>query len=528
MSPIAVVIPTYNHAHFLGDAIRSVVAQTVPAYEIIVVDDGSQDDPAAVVAETPQVKLVRQTNQGLSAARNTGLSHCVSPYVLFLDADDILHPDAVKHSLACFEAHPEAGFVYGGHRRVNEHLQPTEPPKFSPCNPQRAFNDFLKGNLVGMHATVVYDRLKLVECGGFDTKLKRCEDYDVYLRLSQRHSVIGHPHIIADYRWHSSNMSDNHAEMLTWVLRVHARYKPKSGGDSLQAWQQGRSIWRNYYADQGWKDFDRVSGRLLRAKGKWNALRMSPAFISKRIVKNQAYRVARLIPSAMADWLKRWFAPHTPPRVGQVRLGDFQRTSPVSRDFGFDRGTPIDRFYIESFLAAYADDIKGRALEIGDAAYCKRFGANVSKQEVMHVSADAPEATIVGDLSQAGCLPANTFDSMVLTQTLHLIYDMRAAVQEIYQALRPGGVLLLTVPGITSIDRGTWRDTWYWSLTSQSAQRLFGDVFGEANVRIGVHGNVYAATCFLMGLSLEEVEKKKLEVFDASYPVIITVRAQKS
>lgn len=122
------------------------------------------------------------------------------------------------------------------------------------------------------------------------------------------------------------------------------------------------------------------------------------------------------------------------------RLRRFRGTHPISSDFGFDRGTPIDRYYIAKFLSAHAADIKGRALEVGDAAYCTRFGAGmVTTQDVFHVLADAPGATIVGDLSQGGVLPEGAFDCLLLTQMLHLIYDMRAAVTQMHRALRPGG-----------------------------------------------------------------------------------------
>jgi SAM-dependent methyltransferase len=213
------------------------------------------------------------------------------------------------------------------------------------------------------------------------------------------------------------------------------------------------------------------------------------------------------------------------PLVGQVRLGDLCSARPIDANFGYGRGTPIDRYYIENFLQRCSADIRGRALEVGDASYCERFGTGITHQDVLHLSADNPSATIVGDLSKANVLPDGVFDCIVLTQTLHFIYEMRAALQQLFAALKPGGTALVTFPGITSIDRGESRARWYWSLTHQSAAHLFNDVFGQANFDIAVHGNVYAATTFLQGLALEEVDKAKLDIFDAAYPVIIAVRA---
>ena len=209
-----------------------------------------------------------------------------------------------------------------------------------------------------------------------------------------------------------------------------------------------------------------------------------------------------------------------------VSFGSFTEVEPISRDFGFDRGLPIDRHYIEIFLKKHAGDIQGRVLEIGDASYCRQFGGGrIERQEVLHVHQGAPEATIVGDLSQPGVLPADSLDCAVLTQTLHLIYDMKAALIELRRGMKPGGVVLATVPGITPVARDEWGATWYWSLTRIAAERLFGEVFGPANVTVQQFGNVYAATAFVQGVATEEVSRAKLDILDEQYPVILGVRA---
>jgi SAM-dependent methyltransferase len=217
------------------------------------------------------------------------------------------------------------------------------------------------------------------------------------------------------------------------------------------------------------------------------------------------------------------------PPFGQIEFGDLHRVVPISAAFGFDRGTPIDRYYIEQFLARHAVDISGRVLEVGDDTYSRRFGgARVTQQDVLHVHGGNRGVTLVGDITEPGVLPNSAFDCMVLTQTLHLIYDMRAAVEKIFDALKPSGILLLTVPGISQIDRGEWRESWYWSLTTASARRLFAEVLGADAVDVESFGNVFAATAFLQGIALEEVDKTDLDFQDAAYPVTITVRARKA
>ena len=182
-----VVITTYDHSRFLGEAIESVLAQTVPADEIIVVDDGSTDDPADVVAQYPGVGLIRQENAGLAAARNTGLAAASGRYIAFLDADDRLRPRMIELNLAQFGRRPECALVYGATitstRRVSLRVR-------SPYSlPGRTHADFLAGNLIGMHGTVLYRRDRLQAVSGFDPSLRAAEDYEVFLRLSRGHPV---------------------------------------------------------------------------------------------------------------------------------------------------------------------------------------------------------------------------------------------------------------------------------------------------------------------------------------------------
>jgi SAM-dependent methyltransferase len=167
-------------------------------------------------------------------------------------------------------------------------------------------------------------------------------------------------------------------------------------------------------------------------------------------------------------------------------------------------------------------------LEVGDNAYTLRFGGErVTRSDVLHVTVGNRQATFVGDLSSAEHVPSDAFDCVVLTQTLHLIYDPRAALATIHRIPRPGGVLLATFPGISQIDRGEWGGTWYWGFTGASARRLFAERFTEAGVELETHGNVLAATGFLHGLAAEELTRAELDAHDPHYQVIIAARATK-
>jgi SAM-dependent methyltransferase len=212
-----------------------------------------------------------------------------------------------------------------------------------------------------------------------------------------------------------------------------------------------------------------------------------------------------------------------------VDLGDLARTDPIGRDFGGERGTPIDRYYIEAFLARQAGDIAGRVLEIGESRYTRRFGADrVTRAEVLDIDAGNPNATIVADLADCPELPSQQFDCIILTQTLHMIFDVQAVIETVHRLLMPGGIALATVPGISQIDRGSGRDTWFWSFTPQCIHRLFAGPFGPEAVAVEAHGNVLAAVGFLHGLALEEMNRRDLDRHDPLYPLISGIRAVKA
>lgn len=217
------------------------------------------------------------------------------------------------------------------------------------------------------------------------------------------------------------------------------------------------------------------------------------------------------------------------PPIGEVNFGDFGSTTPISLEFGYDRGSPIDRYYIESFLAQQAEQVRGRVLEIGERVYTLRFGGDhVIQSDVLHVIEGNPEATIVADLAEnADHIPSDSFDCIILTQTLQMIYNVKAAVETINRILKPGGVALITIPGISYVSLDQWKDYWHWAFTTISTQKLFEEFFPKSNLQIESHGNVLSVTAFLQGLAAEELQAQELDYSDPRYPIIITLKAVK-
>jgi glycosyltransferase involved in cell wall biosynthesis len=253
-APITVVIPTYNHARYLGEAIDSVLAQTATPAEIIVVDDGSTDRPEEVVALYPSVRLIPQDNRGLAAARNTGWRAGSSPFVAFLDADDRLRPNALEVGLAQLERHPSAAFNYAAYANVYWPSGRIGPVPFRPV-PEDAFAAFLRVNPIGMHGAVLYRRECLESVGGFAEELAASEDYELYLRLATRFPVTCCPEVVADYRQHHSNMSRDQAFMLGAVLRVVRRYRSEARTRGLlDDYRTSASDWKSWYVDNWARD----------------------------------------------------------------------------------------------------------------------------------------------------------------------------------------------------------------------------------------------------------------------------------
>ena len=235
--------------------------------------------------------------------------------------------------------------------------------------------------------------------------------------------------------------------------------------------------------------------------------------------------------SKLRDWYRvgrrRLIRSTRSPRIGGVDFGDLDRLTPISRDWGFDRGTPIDRFYIERFIAAHATDIRGRVLEVANNDYTLRYGGDrVTCSDVLHPVEGNPRATVIADLARPDASLEGSFDCIICTQTLQLIFEVNRTVTQLHRWLRPGGVLLASVPGISQISREDMEQTGdYWRFTGASVRQLFSAEFGDGAVEVEVLGNVLASVAFLHGISSEECDEASLLQADPQFQMLMTVRA---
>ncbi|HLT20208.1 MAG TPA: glycosyltransferase [Thermomicrobiales bacterium] len=539
---VSVIMIFLNEERFISEAIESVLAQSYRNWELLLVDDGSTDRSAEIAREyatrcPDRIRYLSHPdgdNRGMSAARNLGLGHARGDFVAFLDADDVWYAYTLARQVAAMEAHPEAGLIHGateywfswtgapddlyadyvdfyaGADGI-DHLYP--PPELL----IRFLSDSM--SLPGMGSVVVRREL-LEDIGGFDERFRGLYEDQVFLSKAALAAPAYVSHELwARYRQHGGSACRNadtrrERQMREAYLRWLIAYLRKHKIEDERLWQLLRERWSDLQHPH------RARLKLLRKPGR-----------AKHAARRRLETVAgAVLPERVAGSLRRAAAGSflsVPP--GTVRFGDLRRLAPLDPGFGYNRGGPVDRYYIERFLEWHADDIRGRVLEIGERTYtCRYGGERVQVSDVLHVHEGNPEATIVGDLATADHIPSDTFDCVIITQTLHLIYDFHAALATIHRILKPGGVMLATVPGTSQSSRDEWAGIWYWSFTKHSMRRLIADAFPNGVAQVESYGNVLAAAAFLYGVAAWELTQEERDFRDPQYEVVVTVRARKA
>lgn len=201
--------------------------------------------------------------------------------------------------------------------------------------------------------------------------------------------------------------------------------------------------------------------------------------------------------------------------------------SPISKKYGFDRGKPIDRYYIEKFLQYNTAHIHGICLEVKDNEYTVRYGREVERADILDINPKNTKATIHDDLRALTTIPSSSYDCIILTQVLQFIDNYKAAISECYRVLKPEGYLLVTVPFLSRIDIGAGGEGDFWRFTKASTQYIFEKYFPKNNLEINSWGNVLVGLGFWVGLAIEDLPRRKFDYNDPNFPLIISVAAKK-
>jgi glycosyltransferase involved in cell wall biosynthesis/SAM-dependent methyltransferase len=527
---VSVVAIFLNAERFLEEAIQSVMDQRYPNWELLLVDDGSSDASTTIARKYAHrdPKRLRylehpgHINQGMSASRNLGLSVARGKYLALLDADDVWLPHKLQEQVEILEAQPDVALLYGaplywfGWTGQHEDTQrdyvidlklPADRVYMAPT----LLLPFLRREgPTPCPSDVLVRRDAAESVGGFESHFTDVnmvyEDQAFFSKL-----LLKFPAFASSKTWDRYRQHPNSCYAVS-----------KSTG--------GRELARKYFLTwfrEHLRRQDMASGPV------WETVQeeLRQFSLGSRALE-PARRLARvMLPRSARAWLSSVLPGAAAPGDRPVRFGSLRRLTPVSRRFGWDRGgLPVDRYYIEQFLQQHATDVGGRVLEVRDDAYTRRFGGDrVTHSDVLHPTTDNPKATIIADLTCADEIPNDTFDCIILTQVLPFIPCVHSAVRTLHRILRPGGVVLATVPGISQIvryDMDRWGD--YWRFTSLSARRIFEEAgFSKSETTVEVHGNVLVATAFLQGLSTRDLRTDELNHQDPDYEVLITVRAVK-
>ena len=248
---VSVVIPCFNQGHFLNEALESVLAQTRPADEVVVVDDGSTDNTSAVVRRFPSIRCIRQPNRGLASARNTGLRHTSCDYLVFLDADDRLWRNAIEIGVRELNKNRTCAMVWGQGVGIDEHGRqlPTVPPLPVAGD---VYEALLRSNFIWTPAVVMFRRSMCAPLMRFNPAVDASADYELYLRIARAFPTCGHSATVADYRLHGGSMSRDASLMLTSTMRVLRAQRPYVTRHRTyqRAYEQGRRSWQAYYGEQ--------------------------------------------------------------------------------------------------------------------------------------------------------------------------------------------------------------------------------------------------------------------------------------
>jgi len=526
--PVTVAIATLDRPDGLARCLDELLAGDALPAEVIVVDQGWGDATPAVVEErrasAVPITYIRQERRGLAASRNAAVARAGCSVVAVTDDDCV--PDrnwvaTIGHAFAA----PDAPDALCG--RVLP-LGPDVPGLYPVSLRTSAVRAEYRGKavpwVVGTGGDFAAARAWFARVGGYDERLgagspgKAAEDIDLLYRLLRAggrvryepDAVIYHERQDAARRL-ASRSTYGHgigAFCGKWLRRSDPYALLMCGSWlRLQGWELAAAIRRRRRRQV----YERLAGLQGTARGLVYGLRTGQE-------GGTMFRGGDDYTSGVTlrKRLRRLYRP--------AWLGTLRRTTPLSHKWGYDRGTPVDRYYIERFLDAHRADIHGRVLEVKDSGYTDRFGQGVERRDVLDIDGANPRATVIADLTAADAIPSDSFDCFVLTQTLHLIFDTRAALVHARRILRPGGVLLVTVPAMSRTEP---RIDDYWRFTGASSLALFGSAFGAEHVTVQTYGNVLACIASLAGMASEELSRRELDAHDERFPFLIGIRAVK-
>ena len=482
----SLVVLAFGPDRVIERAVQSLARQTATDLEIVVVHDRANNAflqrQVGTLADRYPTTFVVAAGSGPGARRQVGVQASHGRYFAIVDGAESFGATYFERACLALDEMPDAGFAttWGGFT-----------PEDAKLDARVDLADLTASPWTVANATLVR-RSSLDAAGGFDPSLPDFVEWDLLLTLAERGErgvlvpgAMLHRHPQDDVRLRESLRGERH---LPAVRRIFDRHVASFERHAARALSQ-----RDGNAKALWKS----RGLDLVARRERLRTELDGVMNDLASVRGELKRYGR----ATLEW------------------NDLRRATPLSRNWGLERGRPIDRHYIEGFVSEHAADIRGAVLEVLDSGLTEAYGGSrVRRSDVLDIDPGNHRATVIGDLRTAGQLPANAYDCFILTQTLHLVDDIEAAVVQAHRALKPGGVLLATLPCVSMVAEEYGAAGDHWRVTEAGARQLFERVFSPAMVQTRSRGNVLAATAFLYGLSCEEIELGELDADDPAYP----------
>ena len=475
--------------------LREAGGQSAVPAEVLVVDDAATFRSARTrqsIAERPRHRVVPVPVGSHSAARNAAVAEVRTPFLLFLEPGVRLDPGYAARALEALRGSGSPAFVTSAWKVIVHGTARA-------IGGGTALHD-LVGDAEAVHPAAMLARDAIAKAGGYEESLAELEDYDLYLRLAVAGATgvrLAEPLVSleasASPAWRRRLDRDRYLPSLLAVYARHrALFEANPAAALLSRERRLLDLWDRY--------------RLVDARRAEDERDVEDA--KRDIAESVAFLKAR--------------------GRAAVDLGDLRRAHPIDPDWGYARGKPVDRRYIEQFLSSHAADVKGVVMEIQEDDYTRAYGAGrVDRTEILDVVAGNPRATVVDDLRTSERLASDAYDCIILTQTLHVIDDVEAALRQCFRILRPGGVLLATLPCVSRVCLEYGPEGDYWRYTEAGARHLFRSAFPDDGITTTAYGNVLASAGFLYGLSAEEIGEDEYAVKDPYNPTLIGVRARK-
>ena len=494
---LTVLVTVRDSTSHVGHALEQVCRSDGPVPEIVVLCSPSV---SRTIVERQQTVWLQAGARCLFAAgmspgavRNAGIETATGDLVMFLDAGDVIDRRYVSMASRKLVARPKLAYAtaWARHPGVDGLTTLTKPTLTL-----RA----VLGDREAIPPPTIFRRSAWDAVGRFDEDLVSLEWFDFWIRLiASGHSgtvieelLIGHePSRGSAYR--NSLDPERHTAGARAVLEKQR-----------QLFQQ-HLVTALCDRETNLRTLARAYGRLLTQR---DELVRERSALQQQV--HETVQGLRELGGEPFDW------------------GDLRRVLPVSADWGYERGIPVDRYYIERFLESHAADVQGAVLEIQESDYTRRFGGErVARSDVVDINADNPRANHIGDLRRLEAIPSDSYDCFILTQTIHVIDDMAAVLREAVRILKPGGVLLVTLPCASRVCLEYGDDGDFWRVTEAGARRLFAAILPSTHFAIQTFGNVLTNVAFLEGLACHEVSAEEFEVYDPFHPLLVGVRGIK-